>query len=142
MLAAAAAVGVLGWLHQDLHHIVAALIGHIGLQPGDRYPALLLSSMDELLGADRRLLMLGASAYVLVRCVEAYGLWMARSWGVWLGAVSGALYVPFELWHLMHQPTAWSVLVVLGNLALVGFLVRQLRRRALAPAGGREKEPT
>ena len=35
--ALAASLGFVGLLHHDLHHLVASLIGHIGLKPGDRW---------------------------------------------------------------------------------------------------------
>jgi uncharacterized membrane protein (DUF2068 family) len=75
--------------------------------------------------------MLAACVYVVVRLLEAYGLWNERVWGEWLGAVSGAMYVPFELRHLIHRPTLATAVVIALNLALVGFLGWQLwsRRR-------------
>ena len=56
-------------------------------------------------------LLLAATAYVLVRFTEAYGLWKDRWWGEWLGALSGALYIPFELWHFAHHPSLASAAV-------------------------------
>ena len=127
--ALAASLGFVGLLHHDLHHLVASLIGHIGLKPGDRYPAMVLTDIDQLLSADLRPLLLAATAYVLVRFTEAYGLWKDRWWGEWLGALSGALYIPFELWHFAHHPSVASAAVALTNMAVVGFLGQQLWRR-------------
>ncbi len=127
--ALAASLGFVGLLHHDLHHVVASLIGHIGLKPGDRYPAMVLTDIDQLLSADLRPLLLAATAYVLVRFTEAYGLWKDRWWGEWLGALSGALYIPFELWHFAHHPSVASAAVALANMAVVGFLGQQLWRR-------------
>ena len=127
--ALAASLGFLGLLHHDLHHIVASLIGHIGLQPGDHYPAMVLTDVDQLRSADLKPLLLAAAAYVLVRFAEAYGLWKDRWWGEWLGALSGALYIPFELWHFAHHPSAATAAVALANMAIVGFLGWQLWQR-------------
>jgi uncharacterized membrane protein (DUF2068 family) len=131
VVALAASLGFLSLLHRDLHQIAASLIGHIGLSPGARYPALVLRDVDQLVDADLRPLMLAASAYVLVRFLEAYGLWHERHWGEWLGAASAAMYVPFEVWHLIHRPTLATAVVIALNLAVVGFLGWQLwsRRR-------------
>src|SRR5882757_5369648 len=127
--ALAAGVGLIGLVHQDLHHIAAALIGHIGLKPGDHYPAILLHYVDVVRDADLRTLLLAASGYVAVRWVEAYGLWNERTWGEWLGALSGAMYVPFEVWHLAHRPTAANSIVLASNIVVVGFLAWQLWRQ-------------
>ncbi len=132
MLALIASLGFLSLLHHDLHHLVAALIGHIGLNPGDHYPAMVLGSVDQLLATPHRTLLLLAGAYVLLRWLEAYGLWNTRPWGEWLGALSGALYIPFELRHFVHQPSWLNAAVVLLNLLVVGFLGWRLRQRRRA----------
>lgn len=128
-VALAASLGFLSLVHHDLHHIAAALIGHVGLDPGGHYPAEILADVDRLRAADLRSLLLAAAAYVLVRFTEAYGLWHQRPWGEWLGALSGALYVPFEFRHLAHHPTPATAVVIAANIAVVGFLAWQLRQR-------------
>ena len=133
--ALAASLGLLSLLHHDLHHWAVALISHIGLDPGGHYPALLLHYADVLRDANLRTLMLAAGAYVLVRFFEAYGLWRERPWGEWLGALSGALYVPFEIRHLLHTPTTASVIVLASNVLVVGVLGWQLWRQRAAARG-------
>jgi uncharacterized membrane protein (DUF2068 family) len=130
--AAVASLGLLDLLHHDIRHIAVALIDRIGLDPGAHYPAELLHYVDVLKDANLRSLMLAASAYVLVRLCEAYGLWRQRVWGEWLGALSGALYVPFEVRHLLHRPTLTNSVVLAINLAVVAFLARQLWLRRSA----------
>jgi uncharacterized membrane protein (DUF2068 family) len=109
-----------------------SLIGHIGLDVDAHYPALVLHGVDQLRDAGVRSLLLVAGGYALVRLVEAYGLWRERRWGEWLGVLSGALYIPFEVRHLLHRPTWTSAAVIAANLAVVMFLGWQLwhRRRA------------
>ena len=138
VVAMAASLGFLSLLHRDLHHLAASLIGHIGLDPGGHYPALLLLNIDRLLGADVRSLLLAVYGYVLVRCFEAYGLWYERTWGEWLGALSGAIYVPFELRHLLHRPTLTTAAVLAINVTVIGFLAWQLwqQRRSSADSSG------
>jgi uncharacterized membrane protein (DUF2068 family) len=129
LLALAAVLGLLSLMHHDLHHIAAALIGHVGLDPGGHYPALALDELDKLLATDRRTLLLAALAYVGLRWLEAFGLWRERPWGEWLGAVSGALYLPFELRHFAHRPALATAAVMAANVAVVGFLLWRLRQR-------------
>lgn len=133
LLALAAGLGLLSLLHHDLHHLALSLIGHLGLDPGAPYPALILRDVDKLLTADLAPLLFVAGGYVTVRFFEAYGLWHQRTWGEWLGALSGALYLPFELRHMILQPTFATAAVIATNLAVVGFLAWLLwrQRRAL-----------
>lgn len=133
--ALAASLGFFSLLHHDLHQIAVALISHFGLDPDGRYPSIVLHYADLLANQSLRNLVLLASGYVVLRFAEAYGLWFARPWGEWLGALSGALYVPFELRHLLHSPTALSAAVLLGNVLVVGYLAWELaRRRAVSRA--------
>jgi uncharacterized membrane protein (DUF2068 family) len=127
--ALAASIGLLSLLHHDLRHIAVAVIGHFGLDPGGHYPKELLHYAEILQDTNVRTLVLLAAGYVGVRLAEAYGLWHDHAWGEWLGALSGAIYIPFELRHLLHQPSAINLLVVLANAAIVAFLAHQLWRR-------------
>jgi len=124
--ALAASLGLLGLLHRDLHQIAETLISHFGLQPGDHYPSLILRQADLLQNANVQSLVALATGYVVVRFAEAYGLWHQRAWGQWLGALSGSLYVPFELWHLTSRPSAAGVTVLIVNLLVIGFLAWEL----------------
>ncbi|ARP84959.1 DUF2127 domain-containing protein [Bordetella genomosp. 9] len=127
--ALAASIGLLSLLHHDLRHIVFVIIGHFGLDPGGHYPEELLRLAALLQDTSVRTLVALAAAYVTLRLAEAYGLWRDRAWGEWLGALSGAIYVPFELRHLLHAPSALSAAVVLANVLIVAFLAWQLVRR-------------
>jgi uncharacterized membrane protein (DUF2068 family) len=130
--ALAVIVGVLDLMHRDVRHLAIELIGRFGWNPDARYPSILLHYADLLPDADVRSLVFLASGYILVRLLEAYGLWNDRAWGQWLGALSGGLYIPFEIRHLMHRPSVISAAVLAGNVFVVSYLVFQLWRRRSA----------
>lgn len=131
----AASVGLLNLLHEDARRWAEDFIGHFGLNPGARYPAELLQYAQLLQDTSLRLLFLLACAYAALRFAEAYGLWRQRAWGEWLGAASGAVYIPFELRHFLHRPSIVSAAVIAINAAIIVFLLLQLRRRR--PNAGR-----
>lgn len=139
-VALAGGLGLLGLLHHDLHRLALALIGHVGLDPGARYPALLLGDIDRLQLTPVRWLLAVVATYVALRWAEAWALWRGAAWGEWLGAVSGAAWLPFELRHLLHAPSLAAAVVVGLNLLLVLWLAGRCwqRRRAAtaATAGG------
>jgi uncharacterized membrane protein (DUF2068 family) len=137
VLALAASIGLLSLLHYDLRRVAFDVIGHFGLDPDGHYPKRLLE-YAEIVQHTSRLTLVGlATGYVVVRLAEAYGLWRDRAWAEWLGALSGAIYIPFEARHMIHDPTITSVLVVLANAIIVLFLLRQLhKRRAVARQAG------
>ncbi|WP_309682813.1 DUF2127 domain-containing protein [Polaromonas sp.] len=127
--ALAAGIGLLGLLHHDLHQAALALLWRFHLDPALHYPALLLRYADWLSAIDLRSLAPVALAYITVRLLEAYGLWKDKIWAEWLGALSGALYIPLEVAHLVHRSTLINTAVLLANIAVVGFLAFQLWKR-------------
>ena len=138
LAALAALVGLLDLLHHDVRQLAIELIGRFSLDPDAHYPSLLLHYADLLPGANVRQLVLLGIGYATLRLVEAYGLWCDKPWGELLAALSGALYIPFELGHLRHHPTPGAALVCILNLLLVAYLVYRLwSRRRPAPLSGR-----
>ena len=129
LAAFAAVLGVLDLMHRDVRHLAIDLIGRFGWSPDAHYPSILLHYADLLPGTNMRLLVFVASGYIALRLLEAYGLWNDRAWGEWLAALSGALYVPFEIGHLMHWPSLISAAVLAGNVFVVSFMVFLLWRR-------------
>ena len=75
------------------------------------------------------LLAAGAAAYAGVRFVEAYGLFLEKSWAELLAALSGAVYVPFELLGLVREPSWHGAALLALNLAIVAIMVRAMRKR-------------
>lgn len=120
------ASGLLALIHHNLHAVAAAFIAHMHLNPASKYPQIFLDAASRL--DDSRLLLLagGAMAYALLRFVEAYGLFFERTWAELLAALSGAIYVPFEVVELVRDAT-WHGATLLGiNLAIVGIMVNAL----------------
>lgn len=83
--------------------------------------------------ASVHLVVAAAVAYGALRLVEGWGLWRARAWASWLGAVSVAIYLPFDLYASVRHP-GWIAFVVLAvNLAVLWILARDLLGRRDAP---------
>lgn len=127
--ALAGVAGILDMMHHDVRHLAIELIGHFHLNPDAHYSSVLLHYVDLLPGIDLRSLVLLAAGYIATRFLESYGLWKDLAWGEWLGALSGALYVPFEVMHLIHRPSAITAMVMAFNIFLVCFLAIRLWRR-------------
>ena len=132
LAALAAVVGILELVHRDVRHLAIELIGHFHLNPTAHYPSVLLHYADLLPGANLHTLVLLASIYIAIRFFESYGLWNDRAWGEWLGALSGGLYIPFEISHMAHRPSAITGIVLASNIFLVCFLAVRLWRRRQA----------
>ncbi len=127
--ACAVLIGVLDLLHHDVRALAMALIGRFGLDPQAHYPSVLLHYAELLPHADVQMLVLLGLAYIALRFVEAAGLWLGKAWGEYLGALSGGIYIPFEVTHLIHEPSMFNLGVVLLNVVIVGYLARVLWQR-------------
>ncbi len=128
-VALAAGLGLLGLLHYDVRRLALALLWRFHLDPEMHYPELLLHYADLLNAIDLRTMAPVAIAYITVRWLEAYGLWKEKAWAEWLAALSGALYIPLEVAHLVHRPSLINAGVLLANIGVVGFMAFQLWRR-------------
>ena len=132
-------IAVLAWLalldllHHDVQSLANETIAWLGLAPQEHLSELLLHYAEQLPLVNLRRLGLLALAYAAIRWVEAWGLWHTRAWAQYLGAASGGLYIPFELYEWWQQPGWLTTGVVALNAAIVGYLlwhVRQQRHRA------------
>lgn len=130
-----ASIGVLGFLHHDARQLAHDIVRHFSMNPTAHYPTILLHYADVIENANLRSLVLLATAYAAVRLCEAYGLWNDLAWGEWLGALSGGIYLPFEIRHFIIKPSTVGGIVFIFNLLVVAFLAWRLyRRRQLAHA--------
>jgi len=124
-----ASIGLLSLAHHDVRAMAYALIGHFHLDPNAHYPRMLLNDATLLANANFRQAVLLAWAYAAIRLFEGYGLWKDRTWAEWLASLSGAVYLPFELRHLVQHTTVINGVVLVGNVGVVACMVVRLWRR-------------
>jgi uncharacterized membrane protein (DUF2068 family) len=124
-----AGAGLLSLLHSDVQHVAEQLVHHLHLDPASRAPQIFIDLAGRVTSSDLWLLAIGAATYAIVRIAEAYGLWRERVWAEWLGAVSGLIYVPFELHALTKSVTPLKLTTLAINLAVVWVLTAALARR-------------
>ena len=125
----AAGLGLLSLLHRDLQEVAANVIEHLHLNPASRYPRIFMDAAARTSDTRIMLLALGAATYCVVRLVEAYGLWFARHWAEWFAAAAGAIYVPFEVYKLVHDGGWGPVAALAVNLAIDGFMLYALVKK-------------
>lgn len=120
--------GLLTLLHRDVAHIAVSLVTHLHIDPSRHYAGLFLNAAEHV--TDQRLWAAAALAllYSMIRLAEGYGLWFSRRWAAWLGALSGAIYLPIEVYELWTRPGAIKTATLSLNLAVVLYLASTLRR--------------
>ena len=128
-----AGFGLLALLHRDVRHVAESLVTRLHIDPDQHYAGIFLDAASHV--TDARLWGLAALAlvYSAIRLIEAYGLWLNRRWAAWLGAASGAIYVPVEIYELWQKPTPIKAATLVFNLAVVAYLIWSLRRDGKQP---------
>ena len=127
-----AGFGLLSLLHHDVRQLAVALVTRLHIDPQRHGAGIFLNAAAHLNDARLWGLAAFAFAYSALRLAEAYGLWRARRWGVWLGAAGGAIYIPVELYELWHKPGPLKVVTLALNITIVVYLVSNLYRQRSA----------
>jgi len=78
-----------------------------------------------------RLEALGVAAllYAGLFMTEGVGLWRCRRWAEWLTVIATASLIPFELYELTRRLTIPRFGALAINVAVVIYLVREIRRK-------------
>jgi uncharacterized membrane protein (DUF2068 family) len=70
-----------------------------------------------------------------IGCVEGWALSRGYTWGEWLVVGTTAFLIPFEIMALLHHVRVGRALLLVLNVAIVIYLIRNIRsRRADRPA--------
>jgi uncharacterized membrane protein (DUF2068 family) len=123
LLVLLAGCGVLAYIHRDLHVAAEQLVRHFHLNPASHYPHIFLDLADHVTDGQLWVMAFSALLYSVVRFVEAYGLWLQRQWAEWFAVLTGGMYIPIELFELIHKITWPRVTVLSVNVAIVVYLV-------------------
>lgn len=142
-LAVLAAIWVLALRHKDMKEVAESLLAVLHrvfhLNPDGRLFQWLLRSVGALTVTGLKVIAALIIVYALVRFVEAAGLWLEKEWAEWFAVITGAFYIPFEIYQLFHHPNRikWGVLAI--NLVIVAYLVWLLRDSYRRKAEAREQ---
>jgi uncharacterized membrane protein (DUF2068 family) len=122
LAALAIAIWVLTLLHKDMVRVAERMLEalHIGL---DRHFAQrILRAAGRI--TDRNLWMFISVivVYTSVRFTEAVGLWLEKEWAEWFALLSGALYMPYEIFELLRHATALKWGIFGTNLIIVVYM--------------------
>jgi uncharacterized membrane protein (DUF2068 family) len=134
-----AGFGVLSLVHRDAWDVAESFLEWLHISPETHYAQVFLNLADQVTDTKVWAVAIGALAYSALRFAESYGLWRERPWAEWLALISGAIYLPFEIFELLRKPDWIRLAIVLINLAVVLYMVflrmqARERTRASTPA--------
>jgi uncharacterized membrane protein (DUF2068 family) len=117
-----AACGLLFLMGRDPWDVADGLLRILHISPDHHFAQAFLDWSDTLTDAKLWAVAAAAGAYSILRFVEAYGLWYARAWAEWIALVSGAAYLPFEIYKLLHRQSWLHIAILVINLAIVVYM--------------------
>lgn len=109
-----------------LQHALDRLIAHFHLDPDHGVMARLAAAISP---HAVHLAVAAVLAYGVLHLIEAWGLWRDKAWASWLGCLTAAAYLPFDVHAAFHHPGWLSLAVVAINLLVVWVLARDLFKR-------------
>jgi len=122
-----AGFGLFRLIHRDAEAAADLLSRHLHLNPAKEHARIFIELLANLSSGRLWMLAALALAYSCVRFIEAYGLWRDRPWAKWLAALSGAIYVPFELYELYLGLSGVKVAALILNVAVVAYMAHSIR---------------
>ena len=124
-------LGLLKLVHADIATLFSQVIEGLHLNADSRLIHALVLKVDALQPNSVLLAGLVSLGYAGMLLVEGVGLWLEFTWAAYLTVVSTSLLLPFELYEVIEQVSGLRIGVLLVNLAIVAYLVSQLRRHTL-----------
>jgi uncharacterized membrane protein (DUF2068 family) len=121
-------IGALELLHKNVAALVVHWITVFQVDPHSHYMNLLLAKLSIL--DDRRLkeLSVGTFIYSAVFLTEGTGLALGKRWAEYLTIGTTASLLPLEVYELAKHASIGKVLALVINLAVVAYLIFELRR--------------
>ncbi|ANW22772.1 hypothetical protein BA953_00335 [Vibrio coralliilyticus] len=114
---------------KDLQQWAESLVLHAHLNPAHHLPGVFIEAMGRFPQGNVQWFMLGTLAYTIIRWVEAYGLWKGLRWTEWLALIGCVIYVPFEVYGLIHHPGIIGAVILIVNLLIIAYIARTLQAK-------------
>ena len=108
----------------EIEHIVAAL----KLDPGNKYIHTALEAVSGITIRQLYLLSAGTFVYAILYAIEGVGLVLHRKWGEYFTVFITGSLIPFEAYEVVRKLTVLRFVLLALNVAIVVYLVIQLRR--------------
>ena len=126
-------IGALKLLHKDVAAVVEHWISIFQVDPHSHYIQLLLAKLSIV--DDRRLkeLSVGTFIYSAIFLAEGVGLALGKRWAEYLTIVTTASLLPLEVYELVKHVGIGKGVALVINLAVVAYLILELRRYPKRP---------
>jgi uncharacterized membrane protein (DUF2068 family) len=127
ILLIAVGMSVLHLLHKDVASVAEHWVKMLGLEPGNRYVDRALQRAGDLTPNKIKSLGVVSFIYAGLFLTEGIGLWLVKRWAEWFSVVITTSLVPVEVYEIYRHPSPIKILVLILNIAVVGYLAYRIR---------------
>jgi uncharacterized membrane protein (DUF2068 family) len=124
----AVGIGALHLLHRDVAAVVDHWINAFRVDPHNRFIHWLLSRVTLVDDKKLKELSVGTFIYAAVFLTEGTGLALHKRWAEYFTIITTGSFLPLEVYEIIHHVTAAKIVALIINIAVVVYLVRELRR--------------
>lgn len=128
----AVAIGALHLLHKDVAVVADQWVNAFRVDPHSRYIHWLLTKLSSVDDRKLRELSIGTFIYAAVFLTEGTGLAFRKRWAEYFTIVTTASFLPLEIYELIHHATIAKGVALVLNIAVLVYLVWELRRHPKA----------
>jgi uncharacterized membrane protein (DUF2068 family) len=126
-LLVAVGMSALHLVHRDVAGVAEHLVTMFGLDPGNRYVGKALQKVADLTPNKIKSLGVVSFIYAGLFLTEGIGLWLVKRWGEWFSVIITSSLIPVEVYEIFRHPNAIKCLVLIINIAVVGYLLFRIR---------------
>jgi uncharacterized membrane protein (DUF2068 family) len=121
-------IGAHTLINKDLVKEAQHWVDLLRVDPHNHYLHLLLEKLSKVDAKKLREFSVGTFIYSGLFLTEGIGLALRKRWAEYLTTISTALLIPLEIYELVKLPTPAKGALLLVNIAVVAYLIRELRR--------------
>ena len=123
----AVGMSALRLLHKDVASVLEHWVAMLGLDPGNRYVDRALQKFGNLTPNKIKSFGVVSFIYAALFLTEGIGLWLVKRWAEWFSVIITTSLVPVELYEIYRHPSMIKCLVLVLNIAVVGYLLYRIR---------------
>lgn len=120
--------GVLKFLHKDMAAEMGTWIDYLRVDPQNHFVQKLLEKAGLLNDKRIKELSAGTFAYAALFLTEGTGLAFRKRWAEYFTIITTASLLPFEIYEIVEKVSAVRILLLLVNIAVVIYLIQEVRR--------------
>lgn len=121
-------IGALRLLHRDVATEVARWIDLLRIDPQNHYIQNLVARIAKVDARKLKELSIGTFFYSGVFLTEGVGLALRKRWAEYLTILTTASLLPLEIYEIARRFSAAKIVILLVNIAVVVYLVNEVRR--------------